>query len=272
MQKLNTNDFSARFRAAYNKYVVAVVSSIFISVFNLCDESYCENQRVLGFAVEQFDERVLELLSLLIAIFLGLNLLLRFLDERKVFVDVEHQLKLLYNQIIEWSSNVKVEINKFTDINDKVIELERNIHSSISAVGKLDAFFKKNPNVDKSLERLESIQNQHLETIVPNTINIVSSVQSSFSILSKDIVNLHQKISKLTSNVNPTALESSTFSKKLDEIETSILSDKKFGKWANLRIWIVDIIAPIFLMLLACIAYIVPDLVYEFFLCLSKFF
>lgn len=101
-------DFTDRLYSVQQKYFVVSMISIFISIFDLIDES-----KFFGVEVVNLNERLMEFGFYIVALFLGLLYSMRLLEERSVVSKIQSQTSLIITQLNSHAvdiSNINSEI------------------------------------------------------------------------------------------------------------------------------------------------------------------
>ena len=229
--RLKYNDLQDVTYSANTKFELVALTSVAVSYLDLaCDSS------IFGLRFEALNERFIEIGFLVASLALGLNYWLRYLDEGKVFSNIEQDLEDLKIRINTTLSEIKnaVVSQGTIDVFSSNLDVLHDLLNSIQSfeIPSLTDFSKElNASIlgfKKQEEKIRELQNRPLELDPHGTAAADSSVYESSAAMYKE--DAKSKVEKLKEEVEKLELLNYEIDNFFGQIkEKNGLLDQVFG-------------------------------------------
>ena len=236
------NEYSDRLYSVQNKFFTACIISIFISIFELSSDT-----TVFGFAINNANERIIELGACLIAVMFGLTYLLRLLEEKDIYKKIDKRISEIY-------SNYNNVVNDFKDSNKHYGE----IHSDVQTL-KEHFFDPKGVAYDNINSAISKWQNVKVDDAHFESDKIKEQCKIEISLMRRDITD---KIQSFPANLN---MKIDLFEGSLGRIEkvisnletvsTNSRTKQSLAQKIRLRVIVINFVIPfiLFIGVLVCV-------------------
>lgn len=248
--------FSSEYRASYNKFLATGMASIFVSLFHIKTLSF------VGVAGEKLDSEVFAFLFLTVGSWSAVSFLLVHLDERKKLSELAEQLATYHSRVSGNLSGILNAANNFEkSTNDGFIAIGNKLHTLRQEMELHEGLYSNsihlfNQGVEPSDKEISSVK-QGYKFFAQDVVRALESLKREVQSLEKIKTNMEPKFSAASVELNAITSDLKLLNSKFTEI-------KNFPRWVNLRIWLMDILTPIFLFLAMLVSYVFSEEVFGF--------